>query len=105
MKIGIVSCGNETLALWKILTKYDHEYFIYHDQLHFPFGMKDFDYMLQEIKQAITFLKEQGVEGIILDPVYELALLQDQEVGKDILPVFKTYLMKYVFPFSLVGKI
>ena len=59
MKIGIVSNGNETLALWKILTKYNHEYLIYHDQLHFPFETKDFDYILKEIKKAVSFLKEQ----------------------------------------------
>ena len=105
MKIGIVSSGNETLALWKILTKYNHEYIIYHDQLHFPFGAKDVEYIGEEIKKAVSVLKEQGVEKVILDPIYELILLQDEEVKNDILPVFKTYLTEYVFPYSLVGKI
>jgi hypothetical protein len=75
MKIGIVSSGNDTLALWKILTKYDHDYLIYHHQLYYPFGTKDFTFILEEIKKALSFLISQGAEQVILDPVYEIALL------------------------------
>ncbi|MDR2416239.1 MAG: hypothetical protein LBD75_06675 [Candidatus Peribacteria bacterium] len=102
MKIGIISSGNETLALRKILTKYNHEYLVYHDQTFFPFGSKDFEFMLKEIQKAVQFLKEQGAEVILLDPVYELALAADEPT---LLPLFTTYLQKYVFKYSLVGKI
>jgi hypothetical protein len=57
MKIGIVSSGNETLALWKILTKYNHEYLVYHDQSFFPFGSKDFSFIGEEIQKAVLFLR------------------------------------------------
>ncbi|MDR0650998.1 MAG: hypothetical protein LBG59_06470 [Candidatus Peribacteria bacterium] len=102
MKIGIVSSGNETLAIRKVLTKYNHHYLLYHDQTFFPFGSKDFSFILQEIHKAIRFLREQGAEAILLDPVYELALHQKET---DILPLFTTYLQAYAFRYSLVGKI
>ncbi|MDR0607910.1 MAG: hypothetical protein LBG52_06300 [Candidatus Peribacteria bacterium] len=53
MKIGIVSNGNSTLALWKVLTKYDNEYLVYHHQLHFPFGEKDFSFVIAELEKAV----------------------------------------------------
>ncbi|MDR0860972.1 MAG: hypothetical protein LBO09_08665 [Candidatus Peribacteria bacterium] len=53
MKIGLISSGNDTLALWKILTKFDHEYLLYHDQLHFPFGEKESNFIQEEIKKAV----------------------------------------------------
>ena len=59
MKIGIISSGNDTLTLRKILTKYDHEYLVYHDQTFSPFGAKDFAFILEEIKKAVSFLLSQ----------------------------------------------
>jgi hypothetical protein len=102
MKIGIVSSGNDTLALRKVLTKYDHDYLVYHHQTFFPFGSKDFAFILQELQKAVQFLREQGAEAILLDPVYELALLPKEPA---ILPLFTTYLQAYAFKYSLVGKI
>jgi hypothetical protein len=113
MNIGIVSSGNDTLALWRILTKYSHTYLVYHDQTHFPFGTKDPTFMLIEIEKAVSFLREQGAEKIILDPVYELAMpayikarykIEEGTLG-DIFPLFTTYLQDYAFKYSLVGKI
>jgi len=101
MKIGIISSGNDTLALRKILTKYDHEYLVYHDQLHFPFAEREFSWMIQEIEKAVSFLVAQGAEAGIVDPVYEMALL----CKEGILPLFTTYLQNYAFKYSLVGKI
>jgi hypothetical protein len=105
MKIGIVSSGNDTLALWKILTKYDHEYFIYHHQLFYPFGSKDFAFMIEEIKNAVFFLIAQGVDKVIVDPIYELALRSLTPPLPYILPLYTTYLQDYAFKYSLVGKI
>lgn len=102
MKIGIISSGNDTLTLRKILTKYDHEYLVYHDQTFSPFGAKDFAFILEEIKKAVSFLLSQWAEKIILDPVYELSLLGEEE---HIFPLFTTYLQEYAFKHSLVGKI
>ena len=104
MKIGVVSSGNDTLALRKVLTKYSHEYLVYHDQTFFPFGTKDVDTVKEEIKKAVFFLVSQGAEKVILDPVYELLCLQDEALKERIFPLFQTYL-QYAFPYSLVGKI
>ena len=123
MKIGIVSSGNDTLALRKILTKYNHDYLIYHNQTFFPFGSKDFTFIIEEIKKAVSFLVTQWAETVILDPVYELALLMKEGWGGSnnmknkstpppppyeggyILPLFTTYLHNYAFKYALVGKI
>ena len=105
MRIWIISSGNDTLALFKMLAKYDHSYIIYHDQKNFPFGTKDFDFILQEIEKGIQFLQDKGVETIILDPIYELYFSKYHLHNDQILPLFSTYLQEYVFPFSLVGKL
>jgi hypothetical protein len=116
MKIGIISSGNETLALRKILTPYNHEYLVYHDQLFFPFGSKDITSVIEVIQKAVTFLTSQGAEKIIVDPIYELALWRDASLTyldggvhrsyrEVILPIFQTYLYDYAFNYSLVGKI
>jgi hypothetical protein len=36
--------------------------------------MKDFEYIVKEIKKSVQFLVAQGAENIIVDPLYELAL-------------------------------
>lgn len=105
MNIGIISSGNQSLALFSFLTKYNHKYLIVHDQTHFPFGSKDVSFILAILKKHIQFLKQEWAETIIVDPIYELLLLQDEEVKGDILPLFKAYLHDYVFRYSLVGKL
>ena len=107
MKIGIISSGNETLTLRKVLTKYNHEYLVYHDQTFFPFGEKNLDFIVQNLLSYSTFLQSQGAEAIILDPIYELAISQraEQTAKNLILPLFQTYLQDEVLPYSLVGKI
>lgn len=102
MKIGLISSGNDTLALRKVLTKYDHEYLICHDQTFFPFGEKDFNTIKARLQKHLQFLQTQQVEGIILDPLYELAL---KETNHQILPLFETYVYEEVLPHTLVGKI
>ena len=106
MNIGIISSGNDSLALFKMLTKHDHQYFIVHDQTHFPFGSKDTAFVAQEIKNHLQFLKTQGVEKVILDPVYELLLREDSDenMKEMLLPLFQKYL-EHAFQYSLVGKI
>ena len=37
MKIGIISSGIDTLALFQFLTRYDNEYLVYCDQTNFPY--------------------------------------------------------------------
>ena len=37
MKIGIISSGIDTIALFQFFTRYDNEYFVYCDQTNFPY--------------------------------------------------------------------
>ena len=48
-------------------------------------------------------MKNQWVEGIIVPPIYELALLVKWE--DFVLPLFRTYLLDYCFKYSLVWKL
>lgn len=104
MKIGIVSSGMETLALFRFLTRYDHEYLVYYDSLHAPYGDKNFSSSLQAVEKGIQWLQDQKVDAIIVPPVYELYFLQ-QKKKNQILPLFQTYLLQEAFPHSLVGKL
>ena len=104
MKIGIVSSGMETLALFRFLTRYDHEYIVYYDSLHAPYGDKSFLSSLQAVEKGIQWLHAENVDTIILPPVYELYFLQQKQKSQ-ILPLFQTYLLQEVFPYSLVGKL
>ena len=103
MKIGIVSSGMETLAFFRFLTRYDHEYLVYYDSLHTPYGDKNFSSSLQAVEKGIQWLQDQKVDAIIVPPVYELYFLQ-QKRKSQILPLFQSYLLQEVFPHSLVGK-
>jgi hypothetical protein len=104
MKIGIISSGMETLALFGFLTRYDHEYVVYYDSLHAPYGDKNFSSSLQAVEKGIQWLQAENVDTIILPPVYELYFLQQKQKSQ-ILPLFQTYLLQEVFPYSIVGKL
>ncbi len=108
MKIWIITSWSENLTLFKFLAKYDHEYIVYYDFFHWPYGDKTFDQALACVKDWIEYLTKQGMDYIILPPVYELALLDSKiKTLKDskILPLFTTYLLEYCFKYSLVGKL
>ena len=105
MKIGIITSWNENITLFKFLNKFNHEYFIYYDQVNWPYWDKNFDYSKQKIIDWIEFLKSKWVEKVIVWPIYELELLKEKKYSDIILPLFSEYLNKYCFPKSLVGKI
>ena len=109
MKIGIITSWNDTLTLFKFLQRYDHEYIIYYDFLNRSYGNKPFEYSIEQIKKWIWLLIEKWCEKIILPPIYELALLHENSKNlsfyDSIIPLFETYLHKYCFTHSLVGKI
>lgn len=104
MKIGIISSGMESLALFSFLHRHDQEYLIYYDSLNAPYGEKHFETSLQAVREGIERLKNKEVDLIILPPVYELYLLQEKK-EKLIAPLFQTYLLTEVFAHSLVGKL
>ena len=100
MKIGIVTSWNDNLTLFKFLNKYDNEYYIYYDFMSWPYWDRNFDDALKSIKKWIVYLKKLWVEKIIIPPIFELTIKD-----KNILPLFESYLLEYVFKYSLVGKI
>ncbi len=106
MKIGVISSGIDTLALFHFLAHYDNEYLVYCDQISFPYWEKSLDYVLKCIEKAWDFLVKQWAEVIIVDPIYELALKYlDNDFWFKVLPLFQEYLQEYAFKYSLVGKI
>ena len=114
MKIWIITSGSETLTLFRFLSTYDHTYVVYYDFFHWPYGDKTFEQSLACVQKGIDYLTTQGVDYIILPPVYELHYLAESikrkaESGKQkadkILPLFKNYLLEYVFKYSLLGKL
>lgn len=105
MKIGIITSWNENLTLFRFLNKFNHEYFIYYDQINWPYWDKTFEYSKQKIVEWIEFLKSKWVEKIIVWPTYELALLEENEYNDIILPLFSKYLQEYCFLKTHVGKI
>lgn len=81
---------------------------MYYDFLHWPYGDKTFDQALICVEQGIEYLTTQGVDFIIVPPVYELYLAQSSKLKAQsikILPLFKNYLLEYAFKYSLVGKL
>lgn len=101
MKIGVISSWNEMLGLFKYLNKFDHEYMVVYDFLYWPYGDKGFDFVLERIKKHIDLLSKQWVDKIIVPPVYELALADDERV----MSLFQNYVLDHCFTGSLVGKI
>lgn len=104
MKIWIITSWSETLSLFKFLSKYTHDYVVYYDFLHWPYGDKTFEQSLAYVEQWIDFLMKQGVETVIVPPIYELSLLE-KKTKVPLLPLFKNYLFDYCFTYSLVGKL
>ncbi len=106
MKIGIISSGNESLALFLFLSKYDHEYVVFYDQYFWPYSDKPFDDIKHRIYKACEVLATHHVDAVILPPIYELWFLDTKEsLPVRILPLFSTYVLEYCFRYSLVGKL
>jgi hypothetical protein len=77
---------------------------VYYDFFHWPYGDKTFEQSLACVQQGIDYLIQQGVDHIILPPMYELTLLAKKSTIP-LLSLFTTYLIDYVFKYSLVGKL
>lgn len=108
MKIAIISSGNDSLALFRFLSKFEHEYLIYFDSLHAPYGEKSLLATINAVQDWILRAKKNGAEKIILPPLYELFYLLSEQKNEDknlILPLFSSYLLEEVFPRSLVWKL
>ena len=96
------------MTLFKFLSTYDHDYVVYYDFFHWPYGDKTFDQSLACVEKWINYLTQQNVDYIILPPIYELyCLIENGKLKIEhsrVLPLFKTYLLDECFKHSLVGK-
>lgn len=50
MKIALISSAMDSLALFKFLHRYDHEFLIYFDSLNAPYGEKSLKVWLSAAK-------------------------------------------------------
>lgn len=105
MKIWIITSWNENLSLFMWLQKYNHSYFVYYDQVSWPYGDKNISVVETRIEQAIEYLLAQWVEKIIVSPIMELYFLQNKKFQEVLLPIFSQYIADYCFSYSLVWKI
>lgn len=108
MKIWIITSGSESLTLFSFLSSYNHDYVVYYDFLHWPYGDKTFAQSLACVQQGIIYLTQQGVDCIIVPPVYELHILtafKSKVWNSNIIPLFTRYLSDCCFSHSLVGKL
>lgn len=109
MKVALITSWNDNLTLFKFLSKYDHEYIVYYDNLYWPYGDKDFSFISNRVVEIIKSLKESWIEKIILPPTLELYFLSNPKLlgthHSSLLSLFQTYLHNYCFKYSLIGKI
>lgn len=102
MKIGIVGSGYDMLPLFTVLHTVEHDFHIFWDQAYGSRTEKSLLLQRERIEQGIVYLREQGVEKIIVPMWYELECGSEHS---DIIELYSSYLHDIVFPHSLVGKI
>ena len=108
--LWLISSGNEQLALIKRCNQHpylhDLSRHIYYDSAQRPYAEKDVTSNFASIKQGIAHLRAAWVSQIILPPLYELILLQNEgDTHTDIIPVYTNYLLNHCFSGSLIGKL
>lgn len=102
MKIGIVGSWYDMLPLFTILHDTDHEFHVFADFRCGPWPDKSRSLQEERIEKGIVYLREQGVQKLIVPIWYEL---QYGKKHSDIIPLFDSYLRDVVLPASVVGKI
>ena len=67
MKIGIFDSGYGGLSvLHSAFCKIDAEFIYYADEKHVPYGEKSRDEILCFVREIVEFLREKGVDAIII---------------------------------------
>ena len=109
MKIGLLTSGSSLFPLWRILARFSHTYHIFLDASHWPWWDKMSELRAERCLLGTQTLAGQGVTHIILPPLLELQRSKQLPDGfptwVEILPLFQTYILEEVLPYSLVGKI
>ncbi|MDD3263227.1 MAG: hypothetical protein PHR61_05320 [Candidatus Absconditabacteria bacterium] len=106
MKIGILTSGNDNLALFSFLQRYDHEYHIWYDDKFSFWGDKSVDLVMERVTEGIGALVAEGVDVVVLPPMVELKARNENLFSNvKILPLFENYILENCFAYSLVGKI
>lgn len=106
MKIGILTSGNDMLALFSFLQRYDHEYHVWYDDTFLFWWDKPVELVMERVTQGIRFLQEKGVDTILVPPIIELKIRNEKLFpGVTFLPLFESYVKENCFTYSLVGKL
>ncbi len=105
MKIWIITSSPDSLYLFQFLHKHNFSYTIWYDQEWAHWWDKELSFVQKRIEMGIESLIVEWVQKFILPPSRELVFLNDSRYQKYILPLFSTYLMEKVLPWSRMGKI
>jgi len=101
MKLGLVASDRDSLALCEFLARSGVELEILLDDRGGPWGEKSWDFVAGRVQKSLEFLRGRGVDAVILPPVWELAMAEDEKI----LPLFQKILGEEVLPWSVAGKI
>lgn len=109
MQLWFLSSWASLFPLRRIFARFAHTYHIFLDASHWPWWDKAPELRWERCLFGVNILAEQGVTHIILPPLLEIErsnILPDWfPKWIQILPLFQTYLLEEVLPYSLVGKI
>lgn len=106
MKIGILTSGNDMLALFSFLQRYDNEYHIWYDDKFLFWWDKSVDLVMERVAVGIDALVAEGVDAVVLPPIIELKVRNENLFPNvKIIPLFETYILEHCFAYSLVWKI
>jgi len=87
----------ENLSLLKVLKQYNVDIVVYINQDCWPFEDKTLSFQEKYVKKAIEVLKKEKVDKIILHPLWELKLLENDFI----FPLYKN-LIDETLKYSIV---
>lgn len=105
MKIWLITSSLDNLYLFRFLNEYNFSYHIYYDQEGGHRWDKTPAFVEQRIRQWLDYLLSQWIEKCILPPIWELVFLKIEKYQQYIIPLFSSFVLEQVLPWSRIGKI
>lgn len=109
MQIWLLTSGASFFPLWRVFSRFAHTYHVFLDRAYRPRWDKLPELRAERCLLGAQLLAKQGVTHIVLPPLLELQRIAQLPewfpAWVTILPLFQTYLLEEVLPFSLVGKL
>ena len=103
MRIGLIWSWFDMLPLTEAFFGIDVELHIYTDRWHRPRWDKSHDLRVEQTRAGLAYMQAKWIEKCIVIPMLEAQMIQ--EFPDFVLPLFATYMRKYVCKHSLVGKL